>query len=125
MAANNAPSILPRKFLEIIEGWPSHHTMRPRPNRIVINFDWPTFVNTLRELHMACSQERMAQELGVCAKTISNWERAVVQPQWRHKSRLLRLAVHFKYTRKQWPAMSWVAKWSDDLPPRYRRRRRR
>jgi len=99
--------------------------MRPRRNRIVINFDWPTFVNTLRELHMACSQETMAQELGVCAKTISNWERAVVQPQWRHKSRLLRLAVHFKYTRKQWPTMSWVAKWSDDLPPRYRRRRRR
>lgn len=64
-------------------------------------FDWPTFVITLRELHMACSQEKMAQELGVCAKTISNWERGVVQPQWRHKSRLLVLGVGYKYTRKQ------------------------
>ncbi len=59
-------------------------------------FDGPTFVITSRELHMACSQERMAQELGVCAKTISNWERGVVQPQWRHKSRLLVLGVGYK-----------------------------
>ncbi len=88
-------------------------------------FDWPTFVITLRELHMACSQEKMAQELGVCAKTISNWERGVVQPQWRHKSRLLVLGVGYKYTRKQWPSRSWVVKWSDDLPPRWRRGRRR
>lgn len=99
--------------------------MRSRLNRLVIMFDWPTFVRTLRELHMACSQDRMAQELEVCAKTISNWERGVVQPQWRHKSRLLTLGVRYKYTRKQWPSRSWVVKWSDDLPPRYLRTRRR
>ncbi len=112
--------------------WPSHPYMRQPLNRIVVEFDWPTFVNTLRELHMACSQERMARELDVCTKTVWNWENDVVRPQWRHQSRLRRLGVIYKYRRRQWPYKTWVARWCDDAPPvalskrtdRDRRRRR-
>ncbi len=91
---------------------------RGRLNRIVVEFDWPTFVNTLRELHIGCSQESLARELEVCTRTVWNWENDVVRPSWRHRSRLLRLAVSYKYDRRQWPAKSWADNWCDDAMPR-------
>ena len=88
--------------------------MRPPLNRIVIEFDWPTFVTTLRELFIACSQEKLARELDVSAKTVSNWERDVAKPQWRNRTKLFRLGWRYQYRRQYWPSRSFVAQWSDD-----------
>lgn len=97
--------------------------MFPPPDRIVVMFDWPEFVNRLREQYMRCSQERMARILEVCTKSVSNWERGRVKPQWRHCRRLFHLAVKHGFKRELWPAKSWVHRWCDDRPPRYLRTR--
>jgi len=87
---------------------------RPPIHRIVIAFDWPEFVNTLRDTYMTCSQEEMARQLGVTVSTISNWERGVAKPQWRHQRKLRALGYDYKYRRQQWPSRSWVEQWSTD-----------
>jgi len=80
--------------------------------RIITEFDWPTFVYTLRsERYWDCSQQELAQMLEVSVSTVSKWERGVVQPQPRHRSALRTLGSRKRYRAGDWPKRSRTVAW--------------
>ena len=80
--------------------------------RVITEFDWPTFVHTLRsERCWDCSQQELAQMMKVSVSTVSKWERGTVQPQPKHRCSLRVLATKKHYRSGDWPKRSRTVAW--------------
>jgi len=80
--------------------------------RTITEFDWPTFVHTVRsERYWDCSQQELAQMLEVSVSTVSKWERGAVQPQPRHRWALKTLGARKHYRAGDWPKRTRTVAW--------------
>ena len=80
---------------------------RERAIRIYTEFDWPTFVRTLRsEPYLDCTQIELSRRLGVSVSSVSKWETGRVRPRVRHRWELRRLATRAGYRSGIWPKVS-------------------
>ena len=67
-------------------------------------FDWGLIVQIIRsEQFLLCTQEQLANRLGVCTSTISNWESKISEPHTSHKRNIRDLAVKAGFDVSLWP----------------------
>jgi len=74
------------------------------PKLLTDDINWARFIFTLRsDQFLHCTQEELANTVGVGGNTVSKWEQGRSEPGWKMKRKLKAFARDSEFSEDQWP----------------------